>query len=56
MQDALGLKKMTAFMADKVTGDGSIKLRINQRPNHPGVICSTGESGFSLTATTMGGR
>src|ERR1700731_1856951 len=39
-----------------VTGDGSIKLRINQRPNHPGVICSTGESGFSLTATEMGGR
>src|SRR5882757_3731784 len=39
-----------------VTGDGSIKLRINQRPNHPGVICSTAESGFSLTATQRGGR
>ena len=39
-----------------VTGDGSIKLRINQRPNHPGVICSTGESGCTLTATEMGGR
>jgi hypothetical protein len=121
MQDALGLKKMTAFMADNdlesgtdgesnsrdkripkanavdvfgapadhefpagfvparkrsrteaptcavglifagaaarlVTGDGSIKLRINQRPNHPGLICSTGESGLPLTATEMGGR
>ena len=39
-----------------VTADGSIKLRINQRPNHPGVTCSTGESGFPLTATDMGGR
>ena len=121
MQDALGLKKMTAFMADNdlqsgtdgesnsrderipkadavdvfgaradhefpagfVSGEkafenGSanvrrgpdlrwsrsslgdrrllIKLRINQRPNHPGVICPTGESGFSLTATEMAGR
>src|SRR4029077_20862152 len=42
--------------APLVTGDGSIKLRINQRPNHPGVIGSTGKSGFLLTATEMGGR
>jgi hypothetical protein len=34
-------------------GEGSAKLRINQRPNHPGVICSTGESGLSLSAAEI---
>ena len=34
---------------------GSAKLRINQPPNHPGVIFSTGESGFSLSAVEIGG-
>src|SRR5260370_41127411 len=33
-----------------LTGDGSLKLRINQRSNHPGVVYSTGESDCSLTA------
>jgi hypothetical protein len=121
MQDALGLKKMTAFMADndlesgtdgesnsrdkripkanavdvfgaradhdfpagvvsgaKAFENGSANVRrgpdlrwsrssLGDRrrldkaankpaPNHPGVICSTGESGFWLTATEMGGR
>jgi hypothetical protein len=121
MQDALGLKKMTAFMADndlesgtdgesnsrdkripkanavdvfgaradhdfpagvvsgaKAFENGSANVRrgpdlrwsrsslgdrrrldkaaIKPAPNHPGVICSTGESGFWLTATEMGGR
>ena len=37
-----------------VLGEGSTKLRINQRPNRPGAICSTGESGFSLSAAEIG--
>src|SRR6516164_2214936 len=35
-------------------GEGSTKVRINQRPNHPGVICSTGESAFSSSAAAIG--
>src|SRR6516164_629278 len=35
-------------------GDASANLRINHRPNHPGVISSTGESGLSLTAAEIG--
>src|SRR5580658_1004620 len=37
-------------------GEGSTMLRINQRPNHPGVICSTGESGFPLSAAEIDAR
>src|ERR1700740_2287600 len=52
---AVGLL-FTGAGARFLTGDGSIKLRINQRPKHPGVICSTGESGFPLTAPERSGR
>jgi hypothetical protein len=37
-------------------GEGSAKLRINQPPNHPGVISFTGKRGFSLSAAEIGGR
>ena len=37
-------------------GEGSAKLRINQPPNHPGVISSTEERGFSPSAAEIGGR
>src|ERR1700680_2932539 len=36
-------------------GEGSTKLRMNQPPNHPGVISST-EPRFPLSAAEIGGR
>jgi hypothetical protein len=39
-----------------VAGEGSIKLRRNQPPNHPEAICSTGESGFPWSARDTDGR
>lgn len=37
-------------------GDGSTKFRMNQPPNHPGVISSTGASGFPSSAAEIAGR
>src|SRR5207245_10294923 len=37
-------------------GEGSMKLRINHPPNHPGMICSTGSSGLSFSAAEIAGK